>query len=242
MKTQAFIIHLARAQQRRPQVDRIVEGLPFQANVVDAVDGHALSHEEIGAVYRRKLHRPHYPFALRHQEVACFLSHRKAWQTILDSGLDYGLIVEDDAQIDFEAFDRIWSSARDILVPGDYLRFPRKFRPGECPRQRSRTHVFRPDLPGLGMVLQLVGRDAAAALLRSTTPFDRPVDTLIQMRWLHPIRILSSAPICVHEVATQMGGSLIQGAEKGARERLVRAVRRSRYRLLTRLRNMADRI
>ena len=93
---EAFIIHLARAKARRPQVERILSACPVPAHVIDAVDGRALSTEELQAAYtRRSLHAPRYPFALSVGEIGCFLSHRKAWQAILDAGLDAGLVIED---------------------------------------------------------------------------------------------------------------------------------------------------
>ncbi|TAM98812.1 MAG: glycosyltransferase family 25 protein, partial [Rhizobiaceae bacterium] len=97
---EAFIIHLARADQRRPQVEKLLTQLQMPAGIIHAVDGNTLSQEEIAAVYRRHLHRPHYPFALRPTEIGCFLSHRKAWQAILDRKLDAGLTVEDDVTVD----------------------------------------------------------------------------------------------------------------------------------------------
>ena len=80
IRAEAFIIHLARAEARKPQVERLAATLPLPINVINAVDGLALGDREIEAAYRRHLYRPRYPFALRKAEIGCFLSHRKAWQ------------------------------------------------------------------------------------------------------------------------------------------------------------------
>ncbi|MCY0093295.1 hypothetical protein [Hoeflea ulvae] len=48
---EAFIIHLARADARRPQVDRLLAACPVPAGIVDAVDGRDMSGAEIDAVY-----------------------------------------------------------------------------------------------------------------------------------------------------------------------------------------------
>ena len=54
----AFIIHLKRASDRQPQVERLIDSLPLRAEVIDAVDGRVLDGETIQRVYRRSLHTP----------------------------------------------------------------------------------------------------------------------------------------------------------------------------------------
>ncbi len=69
MNAEAFIIHLQRAEGRRPQVEALKATLPLTVNVIDAVDGLKLSESDIDAVYRRIFHRPRYPFELRAADV-----------------------------------------------------------------------------------------------------------------------------------------------------------------------------
>src|SRR5690606_24624421 len=96
MKIEGFIIHLARARSRRGQVDELLQHLPVPARILEAVDGQSLPAAELSAVYRRHLHEPPYPFGLRAGEIACFLSHRKAWKEIVKRDLDAALVLEDD--------------------------------------------------------------------------------------------------------------------------------------------------
>ncbi|MEJ6783840.1 glycosyltransferase family 25 protein [Aminobacter sp. Piv2-1] len=235
MKIEAFIIHLERATARRQQVDALAAALPMPANIVDAVDGLTLSDDDIAKVYRRRLHSPRYPFELRKTEIACFLSHRKAWQSILDKGLDAGLIVEDDVDVDVAKLVEILSAVQQTFGSADYLRFPQKMNEnGQIHAEMGASLVFEPRLPGLGMVMQLVGPGAAAGLLETTCQFDRPVDTTIQLRRLHPIRVLSSRPICVREVSSAFGGSMIQNKGKRIGEVLAREIKRSIYRFAVR--------
>ena len=102
------------------------------------------------------------------------------------------------------------------MQPADYIRFPRWPR-GEAGPEVARegaNSIIEPELPGLGMQMQLVGRDAAIALLAATERFDRPVDTTIQMRWLHPVRVLSARPITIREIDFDLGGTVVQGKNK----------------------------
>jgi GR25 family glycosyltransferase involved in LPS biosynthesis len=238
MKVKAFILHLARAEARRAQAEKLVRTLPMPAEILDAVDGLALSKDQIGTVYRRHLHSPRYPFELRKQEIGCFLSHRRAWQAIAGSDLEFGLIVEDDVELEAN-FAQVFAFAAQHMQSQDYLRFPRWPRGDEGPvrRQSGEMRVIEPRLPGLGMQTQLVGRDAAHALLQATGMFDRPVDTTIQMRWLHQARVQTVRPVCIREIHRELGGTVIQKKAKPLTEILAREVRRPLYRLAVRLEN-----
>jgi len=235
VKAEAFVIHLARARGRAPQVERLRQSLPMPVTVIDAVDAERLSDEEIARVYRPVLHRPRYPFPLRRTEVACFLSHRMAWKTIIDRGLDAGLVIEDDVEL-LPNFPAMLSLARAKSRPGDYVRFPKQAREnGRAIAQTGEASLIEPRHLGLGMQAQLVGRDAAQALLDVTETFDRPVDTTIQMRWLHRARVLTTAPLAIREVAADLGGTTVQGKGKSIRETLLREVLRARYRFAVKL-------
>lgn len=237
MRAEAFIIHLKRAQRRRAQVDALSAVLPLPVHVVDAVDGLELSDGAIGAVYRRRLHRPHYPFEMRKTEIGCFLSHRKAWQAIVDRQLDAGLIVEDDVEPEGELFQRVLALAMEKIQLADVIRFPYRghtdrgvpIAGGEAAMLVEPAHV------GLGMQMQLVGREAASELLRATEVFDRPVDTMIQMRWLTKARILAARPTCIQQIDYLLGGTVVQKKAKPLNEVLTREVRRAWYRLAIRM-------
>jgi GR25 family glycosyltransferase involved in LPS biosynthesis len=243
IRAEAFIIHLGRAKARKPQVDRLTATLPLPVNVVDAVDGLALAESEIGAIYRRDLHRPHYPFALRKAEVGCFLSHRRAWQAIVERGLDAGLIVEDDVEPDEKLFGPALALAMKSIRPGDYVRFPyrRHTDAGLEIAKAGEVTVVEPAHVGLGMQVQLVGRDAAAELLKATETFDRPVDTTIQMRWLAKIRILAMRPPAIRQIGDLLGGTVVQKKSKPLGEVLSREVKRAWYRLALRLASIGRR-
>src|SRR5690606_32759691 len=132
------------------------------------------------------IHVPRYPFPLSQAEAACFLSHRAAWEAIVDDGVDAGLVLEDDAMITPD-FDGAFELARSTATPGSFIRFP--YRDGReaglTLRQEGRYRVLVPSPVGLGMVAQLVTREAALRLLSRTAQFDRPVDTFVQMLSLH---------------------------------------------------------
>lgn len=233
----AFIIHLGRATQRTPQVERLMAALPVPAEIIDAVDGLTLSEADRDRVYRRNLHKPSYPFALSNSEIACFLSHRKAWAAIVEQGLDAGFVIEDDVALTAD-FPAALAAATACLAPGAFVRFP--FRAdretGETILSRGATQVIRPRTVGLGMVAQLVSRGAAIRLLQATEMFDRPVDTTVQMEWLLHLSPLAVLPGGVAEISSTLGGTSMK-RQSTLTEKLAREILRPLYRAKVALRS-----
>lgn len=234
MNIKAFIIHLARAVDRRPQVEKLARDLPVKTEVLDAVDSRSLDEAQIARAYRPRLHTPRYPFALSRNEIACFMSHRKAWQAIVDGNLDAGLVIEDDIALT-ENFDAAFHAAVDHLEPGGFIRFT--FRDdrehGRELFRNAHVRLIAPDPIGLGMVAQLVSREAAQRLLAATEQFDRPVDTTVQMRWVTGLQPLSVIPGGVKEISAQLGGTTIQH-RKSFSDKLKREILRPLYRMRVR--------
>lgn len=231
---EAFIIHLARATARRPQVDRLLHACPVPAHVLEAVDGRGLSQAEIDVVYTRKsLYAPRYPFALTVGEVGCFLSHRKAWQAILDSGCDAGLVIEDDVEMDGAAFGRALELARKHIAAHGVIQFQvRKIaEPGLVSAADGSVQLTRPVQIPLRASCTLYSRAAAQLLLEQTVCFDRPVDTYIQMYWLTGLRPCLAIPSGVSDKGNEIGGTTIQSRNVSLLKRLRRELLRPVYRV-----------
>ena len=225
-----LIIHLERSLERKPQVRKLKKDLPYQTKVVDAVDG-SNPDNDFSKSYIPRLLRPRYPFSLRSAEVACFQSHRKCWQEILDRDLEAALIIEDDVDIIDEEFTAAVELAMKEIKMGDLIRFPIKSR--EKPRsrivKRDNISIFEPTLVGLGTQAQIVTYDAARQLLERTERFDRPIDVYLQLRWKHGVRILTLWPNGMRERSSSLGGSLI-GKERNNSDKLRRELLRPLYR------------
>ena len=225
-----LIIHLERSVERKPQVRKLKNDLPYRTKVIEAIDGASPDNDFLKS-YTPGLLRPRYPFRLRPAEVACFQSHRKCWQEILDRGLEAALIIEDDVDIIDGEFTAAVKLAMEEIKIGDLVRLPMK--PREKPRnrsvQRDNISVFEPTVVGLGTQAQIVTYDAARRLLKKTEHFDRPIDVYLQLTWKHGVRILSLWPNGVRENSSRLGGSLI-GKEKINGNKLRREILRPIYR------------
>ena len=243
MRTEGIIIHLARAEGRRPQVDELLRTLPVPSEVLDATDGSKLSPEEIDGAYKLNLHRPHYPFELRIAEIGCFLSHRAAWRRIVERDLDAGVIIEDDVGIEPDNFAAAVCFAQERMTATDYVRFPWRGHTdaGRVMADDNGLSLVEPRGVGVGMLAQVVGREAARRLLETTERFDRPVDTFLQMRWAHDARMLAVRGVRLQHLDAQLGGTTLHKRKRPLAESLTREALRARYRAEVALRDLGRR-
>jgi len=228
-----FVIHLDRATARKKQVDALCDASPFPVKVVSAIDARDpyCPESEVWGVYQPDLFIPRYPYALRDSEVACFRSHRKCWNMVLDHDLDAALILEDDVEIDRSGFAAALDLAMSVIADGDFIRFPYKRREDEGQEIARNGDIVlrRPREVALGMQAQIVTRGAAIKLTAATRVFDRPVDCLLQMPWVHGVRVLSVWPSGISERSSDLGGSTIAHKTMGW-SKIKREIQRPLYR------------
>jgi len=231
VKIEAFIIHLARATQRRPQVERIIAACPLKTHIIDAVDGQAMDDASRAAVYRKGLFTPRYPFELTPGEIGGFLSHRRAWQEIMSRGLDAGFIIEDDIEVDAPVFAAALAFAASRIAEDGYTQFQVRTiaEPGASLASADGVTIARPAVTLLGATSQLISREAAGWLLRVSETFDRPVDALMQMHWLTGIQARLAIPSGVREISAEIGGTTIQKKSRTFCDRLHHEVMRPLY-------------
>jgi GR25 family glycosyltransferase involved in LPS biosynthesis len=227
----AFILHLERAISRRPNVEALAASLPIESEVVSAVDGARLTQPEVDRSYARRRFEPRYPFALTRTEVGVFLSHRLAWRRTVEDKLDFAFIFEDDAEVDPAAFPALIEFVAAERGTWDYVLMPAQpIRGGAVVARRGALALIRPDAPPLRAIAQAVSADAARRLLDRTQPFDRPVDTLMQMPWVTGQPALVASPSPVRDVSLKSGGSTVQRKGMRLAERLRHEAMRPIYR------------
>jgi GR25 family glycosyltransferase involved in LPS biosynthesis len=227
----AFILHLERASLRAATVQALCAALPIESEVLAAVDGARLAPQEVDEAYAPRRFQPRYPFALTRTEVGVFLSHRAAWRRIVDEALDFAFIFEDDAEIDPPAFAALVEFVTLERSVWDYVLLPATpIRSGTPVARREGFTLLRPDAPPLRAIAQIVSVDAARRLLDRTLPFDRPVDTMLQMTWLTGQPLMVAAPSPVRDVSLRTGGSTVQRKSMSLVERLRHEAMRPIYR------------
>ena len=227
----AFILHLERASSRAATVQSLRAGMAIESEVLAAVDGARLSPQEVDQAYARRRFRPTYPFPLTRTEVGVFLSHRLAWRRIIDDALDFAFIFEDDAEIDPPAFAALVEFATLERPAWDYVLLPAQpIRNGTPVVSHDGLTLMRPDAPPLRAIAQIVSFAAAKRLLDRTLPFDRPIDTLMQMTWVTGQPVLVASPSPIRDVSRETGGSTVQRKSMSLVERLRHEAMRPIYR------------
>jgi glycosyl transferase, family 25 len=227
----AFILHLERATSRAATVQSLSASVAIESEVLAAVDGARLSQQEVDQAYARRRFRPTYPFPLTRTEVGVFLSHRLAWRRIVNDALDFAFIFEDDAEIDPPAFAALVEFVTLERPAWDYVLLPAQpIRNGTPVASRGSLTLMRPDAPPLRAIAQIVSLAAAKRLLDRTLPFDRPVDTMLQMTWLTGQPLLVASPSPIRDVSRETGGSTVQRKSMSLVERLRHEAMRPIYR------------
>ena len=92
MSYKLFLINLDRSGDRLERFSRRAAELSTPFTRVSAVDAEKLSQSEISPSGRKGYFRE-----LVRGEIACYKSHIKALRTFMDSEVEYGVILEDDA-------------------------------------------------------------------------------------------------------------------------------------------------
>lgn len=96
---QVFVISLKSSTQRRELIRKRLEELKLPCHFIDGIDlreSNINEHPE----YDGKRRRMYFGRDLAPGELGCLLSHRKAYQKIVDDAIPHALILEDDAGLE----------------------------------------------------------------------------------------------------------------------------------------------
>lgn len=107
-----LVINLDRSSERLARMALIFARIGIEFERVEAIDGNLLSDRQREAVIRDNGDRE----PLTHTEVACFLSHRKAWRMIAGGAEPYGAVFEDDIVVSGNAAR--WLLSHDWIPAG----------------------------------------------------------------------------------------------------------------------------
>jgi GR25 family glycosyltransferase involved in LPS biosynthesis len=241
--TGVMIIHLPTAVQRTTHVQNMLatlDSMPITKhcakNIIQAIDGSTITPSIRDQNYCEYQHSPHFTFQLTNNEIACFLSHKKAWQQVVDQNLSSALIMEDDVRINESIFANALQLAYNHLKENCIIRFKgsqrKKFREYFLGHTNNRLYV--PYVPYLGAFTYLISQQTAVKLLKLSSTFDRPVDSFLQ---LIPHQGIYSAEIYqagVKEISGNIGGSMIQHQKRFQKHifgPIYREYLRSRFRI-----------
>lgn len=170
-----LFINLDRSVARRVHMEKNATAAGVDVARLPAVDGLALSDADFDRVH------PPQPSLRRMttSEVACFLSHRKAWELICQQDADYGAVFEDD--IDFGTnLQALLSSTSWIRPEMDLIKLDKATRKhvefGEKIVVEPGLEVKRMLSLHVGCGGYIISKRFAQKLLVKSTTFHVPID------------------------------------------------------------------
>jgi glycosyl transferase family 25 len=96
----ALVINLKRSEDRMSFMSQQLESLNISFERIEAVDANELN------PYIYEKHAHDWNRVLRYSEVACFLSHKKAWEYVIEKGEQF-MIFEDDVILSKDIVDAV---------------------------------------------------------------------------------------------------------------------------------------
>ena len=166
MKLKTYVINLEKSMVRRQYMENLLAPYSFlDVEFVKAIDGRLLSEEERHARFDFEGCRALYGRTVNAGEVGCALSRRKAYESLLQSGNPYALVLEDDITIirDLQALDldkigRVLNDTtpKALMLSGDYWYY----------RKQPVTRLFS----AVGAYAYLINRAAAQKILAINLP------------------------------------------------------------------------
>ena len=166
MALKTYVINLEKSTVRRKYMEDLLAPYAFlNVEFVKAIDGRLLSDEDRHSRFDFDGSRALYGRTVNAGEVGCALSHRKAYESLLQSGNPYALVLEDDITIirDLQALDlgkigRVLNDTtpKALMLSGDYWYY----------RKQPVTRLFS----AVGAYAYLINRAAAQKILAINPP------------------------------------------------------------------------
>jgi GR25 family glycosyltransferase involved in LPS biosynthesis len=219
----ALIIHAKSSASRKNNVENLIKTLNninitknLKKIKIEAIDGsfYDPKSKELES-FQKNIYKPYFFSDVSVYEIACFLSHKKAWQYIIDNNFEYGLILEDDASIDSDLFRNSFKLGYNSLKDNYLIRFHTtslKFWRKIFARYKNELYI--PYIPRLGAVCYMINQNTAKKLQKLSTQFDRPVDTFMQFIKTKGVFSFEIMPSGIYEISYKLGGSTINKNNK----------------------------
>jgi len=224
MNNDIFIINLDRSVERLATSTQRMNDVGVSFSRIAAVYGADLSEKEKAQHYDSQLNEKLFYRELNDGEIGVYLSHRKAWQEIVDRNLDYGIIFEDDFILQ-EDFSKARKNLDAIPFDWDYIKLA-----GYYSRKKTPTVIFKQKIIDMDLIAHskvitgasatAVSYNAAKKLLASTAKFGRPIDTDLQHWWEKGIHIFCLLPyisVPDEEILSEIDNTGKTGRKRGNR-------------------------
>lgn len=188
MKT--FVINLDRCPDRMQSIKQQLNTLNLPFERISAVDKHNLTSQYICSITHNSRIDREWLRPLNAGQIACFLSHKKCWEALLNSKENWALILEDDAELSADIKNFFIDDSPENWCPNNV-----KLIQLESAKQKTKAFNRQPNIIVKGRNLinmarcvhgtagYLIHRSIAKTLLETYKKFDQPVDLSIFSIW-----------------------------------------------------------
>lgn len=171
-------INLDRSPERNQHMIEQFASLDILATRIPAIDGRTLEDHDVRQMnpdkenYRK----------LTAGEIACFMSHRRAWQALLDSESTHGIVFEDDIKLSKSATgllsDLSWLSDNIGLLKLDNMPFGAMISNAQAVLGHDFS-ISQIQTKAVSAAAYLISRKYAQRMLDTTLEFSAPVDIIM---------------------------------------------------------------
>lgn len=237
MTFKTFVINLDSSPDRLESIKTQCDALNIEFERVPAVYGAHLSDDEKNAVFNLEANIQKYHKPLNNGEIGCYLSHIRCFQKILDDGLDYALILEDDSELDASLADYI-KAVSELTMPWDYIKLSRG--------SKEKKHLTSQSI-GKGINLrtaaklpstttgQFVSRSGAEKLIAHAYPIARPIDVDIQYWFEKSLTCFVAEPLPVKAAGFDSKINEIRDRSTEENHRLRRIYQKAKFEIMLHL-------
>lgn len=227
LKYKVFVINLERSTQRLADISDQLQKQNIDFERIDAVDGRLLTPEQIEQVSPSALAKTSYHRQLGLGEIGCALSHKKAWQQIIDQQLDFAIVLEDDIKLAdnfnqvLDLFINLPKSAWDFVKLYPLTRSSqRNIR--QCYSYKEHEFVTYHKFP-LGLQAQVISYQGAVKMVENMPYILQPVDGAFKAWWELDITPFGLMPYCVkNDIHGESDINPGRGLEKMPQRKLIK--------------------
>jgi len=181
-----LVINLERSTQRREYILRHLAGHGVNARILSAVDANGIDIAELESrrIYDDQIAREKFSRSLSRAEIACTLSHLKAYQTIVDENISMAMVLEDDAMLEPGIASKISGGLSEAPPDWDILQLFHGCNEQEPLGKFLARFPSRKRMP-VGSAGYLIRKAGAEKMLAHAFPVCYPADSLIGrcQRW-----------------------------------------------------------
>ncbi|NOU50178.1 glycosyltransferase family 25 protein [Pseudoalteromonas sp. JBTF-M23] len=197
-----YLINLDQSPERLEKSSARLKEQNINFERISGVYGKTLSDIDLIKNYQPLLNRRLFYRPLSKGEIGCYMSHRKAWQAIVDNKHPYAIVMEDDFRLVGDLHN-VFATIEQLPVKWQLIKlaaYENRTRPIAFSHRVNDTFNLVVHKKAMtGCCAQAISYEGAKALLAATEYFARPVDTDLQHVWETKVPVYSLMPYYIEQ-------------------------------------------